>query len=60
VSTNGRVIYEVPPDAKGFTLTLDDVEFAGDESAVFDLSNIGLRSYEPASPGATATATAGP
>jgi hypothetical protein len=60
VSTDGRVIYEVPPDAKGFTLTLDDVEFAGDESAVFDLSNIGLRSYEPASPGATATATAGP
>ena len=60
VSTDGRVIYEVPPDAKGFTLTLDDVEFAADESAVFDLSDLGLRSYEPASPGATATATAGP
>ena len=60
ISQDGRVIYEVPPDAKGFTLTLDDVEFAGDESAVFDLSDMGLRSYEPASPGATATATAGP
>ncbi len=60
LSTDGRVIYEVAPDAAGFTLTLDDVEFAADESAVFDLSDMGLRSYEPASPGATATATAGP
>jgi hypothetical protein len=60
ISQDGRVIYEVPPDATGFTLTLDDVEFARDKSAVFDLSDMGLRSYEPASPGATATATAGP
>ena len=60
VSKDGCVIYQVAPDAKGFTLTLDDVELAEDESAVFDLGNIGLRSYEPASPGATATATAGP
>ena len=55
ISQDGRVIYEVPPDATGFTLTLDDVEFARDESAVFDLSDMGLRSYEPASPGATAS-----
>jgi hypothetical protein len=55
LSQDGRVIYEVPPDAKGFTLTLDDVEFAEDESAVFDLSDMGLRSYDPASPGATAS-----
>ncbi len=60
LSQDGRVIYEVPPDATGFMLTLDDVEFTRDKSAVFDLSDMGLRSYEPASPGATATATAGP
>jgi hypothetical protein len=60
ISQDGRVIYEVPPDATGFTLTLDDVEFGRGESAVFDLSDMGLRSYDPASPGATATATAGP
>src|ERR671916_2665823 len=40
VSTNGRVVYQVAPDAKGFTLTLDDVEFLEDKSAVFDLGNI--------------------
>ena len=55
VSTDGRVIYEVAPDATGFTLTVDDVEFAEEESAVYDLSDIGLRSYEPASPGPTAS-----
>ncbi len=55
VSTDGRVIYEVAPDATGFTLTVDDVEFARDESAVYDLGNMGLRSYEPASPGPTAS-----
>jgi hypothetical protein len=55
VSTNGRVIYQVAPGATGFTLTLDDVEFTEDKSAVFDLGNIGLRSYDPASPGATAS-----
>ena len=55
ISQDGRVIYEVPPDATGFTLTLDDVEFARDESAVYDLSDMGLRSYEPASPGPTAS-----
>jgi hypothetical protein len=32
----------VSPDATGFALTLDDVEFARDESAVFDLSDMGL------------------
>jgi hypothetical protein len=60
VSKDGRVVYQVAPDAEGFTLTVDDVEFLEDKSAVFDLSNIGLRAYDPASASATATATAGP
>jgi hypothetical protein len=60
VSKDRRVVYQVAPDAKGFMLTVDDVEFWEDKSAVFDLGNIGLRAYDPASPTATATATAGP
>ena len=57
VSTNGRVIYQVPPDAEGFTLRLDDVEFLEDESAVFDLSNIPLQPYQdPASASASPAA----
>ena len=40
ISKNGRVIYQVPPDAWGFTLRLDDVEFWEEESAVFDLSGM--------------------
>ena len=61
VSTNGRVIYQVPPDANGFTLTLDDVEFLEDKSAVFNLGSIQVRAYEdPASASATATASPGP
>lgn len=60
VSTNGRVIYQVPPDATGFTLKLDDVEFLEDKSAMFDLGNIQLRVYEePSSATATASASAG-
>ena len=59
VSTDGRVIYEVPPDAQGFTLKLDDVELMEEESAVFDLSNIPQQAYE-ASATATATASPGP
>jgi hypothetical protein len=47
VSKNGRVIYQVPPDAHGFILTVDDVEFWEDKSAVFDLSNISPRAYSP-------------
>ena len=47
MSTNGRVIYQVPADANGFTLKLDDVEFVEDKSAVFDLSNIRPRAYDP-------------
>ncbi len=54
----GRVVYQVAPDAKGFTLTLDDVEFWEDKSAVFDLGNIAPRAYVPPNPTATATATA--
>jgi len=45
ISKNGRVIYQVPPDAWGFTLKLDDVEFWKDNSAVFDLSGMPLRAY---------------
>jgi Glucodextranase, domain B/Domain of unknown function (DUF4352)/zinc-ribbon domain len=45
ISKNGRVIYQVPPDAWGFTLRLDDVEFWEDKSAVFDLSGMPLRAY---------------
>jgi hypothetical protein len=45
ISKNGRVIYQVPPDAWGFTLRLDDVEFWEDKSAVFDLSGMTLRAY---------------
>src|SRR5215207_3284985 len=45
ISKNGRVIYQVPPDAWGFTLKLDDVEFWKEEFAVFDLSGMTLRAY---------------
>ena len=45
ISKNGRVIYQVPPDAWGFTLRLDDVEFWEDKSAVFDLSGLTPRAY---------------
>src|SRR5215217_879667 len=45
ISKNGRVIYQVPPDAWGFTLKLDDVEFWEEESAVFDLSGMPVRAY---------------
>jgi hypothetical protein len=45
ISKNGRVIYQVPPDAWGFTLKLDDVEFWEEESAVFDLSGMTPRAY---------------
>jgi hypothetical protein len=45
ISKNGRVIYQVPPDAWCFTLKLDDVEFWKEESAVFDLSGMTLRAY---------------
>jgi len=59
VSTSGRAIYQVAPDAEGFTLKLDDVELMEDESAVFDLSNIPLQAYE-GSASASATASASP
>jgi hypothetical protein len=54
VSTNGRVVYEVAPDANGFTLTLDDVEFTEDESAVFDLGNVPRQPYDSSSASASA------
>jgi hypothetical protein len=59
LSKDGRVVYQVGPDAKGFTLTLDDVEFLEDKSAVFDLGSIGPRAYDPSSASASATASAG-
>src|ERR671916_478549 len=60
ISKDGRVVYQVPSDAKGFTLTLDDVEMMEDKTAVFDLGNIKPRAYDPASASATASATASP
>src|SRR5215204_384299 len=60
LSKTGRVVYQVPPDAEGFTLTLDDVEFSEDKSAVFDLGNIKPRAYDPSSASASASATASP
>jgi hypothetical protein len=59
LSKDGRVVYQVGPDAGGFTLTLDDVEFLEDKSAVFDLGSIRPRAYDPSSASASATATAG-
>ncbi|HEX2180781.1 MAG TPA: DUF4352 domain-containing protein [Rubrobacteraceae bacterium] len=56
LSKDGRVVYQVPPSAKGFTLTVDDVEFLEDKSAVFDLGILRPREYDPASASATATA----
>jgi len=54
------MIYQVSPDANGFMLGVDDVEFLEDESAVLDLSNISLHSYNASSASATASASAGP
>jgi hypothetical protein len=59
VGTDGRVIYEVAPDAAGFTLTLDDVEMMEDKSAVFDLGNLSPQAYDPASASASASPDAG-
>jgi len=59
MSTDGRAVYQVPSDATGFTLTLDDVEMMEDKTAVFDLGNIRSRAYDPASASATASPAAG-
>ena len=59
LSADGRVIYEVAPDAAGFTLTLDDVEMMEDKSAVFDLGNLTSQAYDPASASASASPAAG-
>jgi uncharacterized protein DUF4352 len=59
VSTDGRVIYEVAPDATGFTLTLDDVGMMEDKSAVFDLGNLTPQAYDSASASASASPAAG-
>ena len=45
ISKEGRVVYEVPPDAEGFVLTLDDVEFLEDNKARYDLSPLPTRAY---------------
>jgi hypothetical protein len=58
VSKTGRVIYQVPADATGFTLKLDDVEFWEDKSAVFSLGVLPARAY--VDPSASATASPGP
>lgn len=57
LSTDGRVVYEVAPDAAGFTLTLDDVELMEDKSAVFDLGNLSQQVYDPSSASASASAS---
>lgn len=43
ISQDGRVIYEVPPDAQGFVLIVDDVEFLEDQTARYDLGNLPTR-----------------
>ena len=45
LSQDGRVIYEVPPDAQGFVLILDDVEFWEDKSARYDLGALPIHAY---------------
>jgi hypothetical protein len=45
ISQDGRVIYEVPPDAQGFVLILDDVEFWEDKSARYDLGALPTHAY---------------
>ena len=60
VGTEGRVVYEVAPDATGFTLTLDDVEMMEDKSAVFDLGSLSSQVYDPSSASASASASASP
>jgi hypothetical protein len=37
ISQDGRTIYEVPQDAQGFVLIVDDVEFLEDRTARYDL-----------------------
>jgi hypothetical protein len=58
ISQDGRAIYEVPPDAEGFTLTVDDVKMMEDESATYDLGNLRSGTFDADSASATATATA--
>jgi hypothetical protein len=45
ISKEGRVVYEVPPDAEGFVLMLDDVELLEDKTARYDLSPLPSRAY---------------
>ena len=59
ISKAGRVVYEVPPDARGFVFILDDVEFWEDKSARYDLGNLPTRPFAGGASGSSATATAG-
>jgi hypothetical protein len=43
LSQNGRVVYEVPPDAGGFVLIVDDVEFWESKKARYDLGDLPTR-----------------
>ena len=45
ISQEGRVIYEVPPDAGGFVLILDDVEFWEDKTARYNLAPLPGHAY---------------
>jgi predicted nucleic acid-binding Zn-ribbon protein len=43
ISQDGRVIYQVPPDAEGFVLIVDDVELMEDKTARYDLGTLPTR-----------------
>ena len=45
ISQDGRVIYEVPPDAGGFVLIVDDVEFWKDKTARYNLAPLPGHAY---------------
>lgn len=43
ISQDGIAVYEVPPDATGYVLTVDDVEFLEDKTARYDLGTLPTR-----------------
>jgi hypothetical protein len=45
ISQEGRVVYEVPPDAGGFVLILDDFEFLEDKTARYNLAPLPGHAY---------------
>jgi hypothetical protein len=59
VSTNGRVVYQVAPEAEGFTLTVDDVEMMESKQAVYDLSGVSYNDTQVPASSASASASGG-